>query len=62
MGREHFVPQLAAIASQVQTVQPTLNAYTEHPDSMNGSSTLAFVASTLNQLQALLAQIVGGMR
>ena len=52
--------QLIGVVATLQTVQQTLNDYKANPNATNGSSTLAFIANTLNHLQMLLGQIVGG--
>jgi hypothetical protein len=59
-GGEERATQLATIATQLQTVQSTLDAYKADPTAPNSSSTLAFIAETLNRLQTLLSQIVVG--
>jgi hypothetical protein len=48
--------QLASIATQLETVQSTLDAYKANP-AQSGASTLATIASALAHLQELISQI-----
>jgi chitodextrinase len=59
MNENEKMTQLASIATQLQTVQSTLDAYKANPNSPNSSSTLAFIAETLSTLQNLIGQIGG---
>jgi len=58
MGDEERMTQIALIASTLDNLQQSLNAYSTNPTA-TGSSTLATIAAALAHLQELIAQIGG---